>query len=784
MPKIYHFGQFRLDPAARELWDGEELADLARRTFDGLVFLVEHRDRAVSRDELIEALWGKPVEDIQVTQLVMRLRRLLGDDSHEPSYIRAVPGFGYRWIAETGERPAQSKAREAAARVARPVPDAPAVPATGSTRVWYRNRWRLVPVLVFFFLVVLAVAYLASNRPWEAEPLAREPGEAIVILPLEIMDNGRADIGWARLGTMDLIAERLREAGLPVPPSENVISALHAVAEQSPADSLATLRSALGAEILVQGTIRPVGEGWIVELTATNSGGRTRRIESEPAEIIPTARRAANLLLAALGQAAPPAQNEDEALSELLQRARAAGLALELDTARAILTGAPEALREEPELRHELAWVEMRAGRPEAVMAITNELLEDPAVKLRPRLHARVLIAHGVAQVREEGSWEAGESYFNAVVAVLEEEPWAPELGRALVMRSAARNVQHRFDDAARDLGRARTLFETGGDRLGMAQVENYSGNLELERGRPNDALSHFRRAIEIDSGFSRIDGLRANLSAMQRAQMQLLRWSDALETSERLWDLQDQFQKPVDPHRLHSLSMHRVEVLIALGRHWEARTILSDIAEIQRDIPAYGLRYELDLRARLAWQEGNWVRALERSGEALTLWLSDVRPATRQPAELALLHQRASIAAGEPVSARELLPVVPETGQMAAYLIAGAEWAVSQGNHETAEQHFQQAALHAESQAVPATYVMVADAYARWLLTQDRFPEALAVAGRVARWAEEDYASALLQLVVLHASDRREAWAVALGRAQRLAGEREIPIELLSMPE
>lgn len=61
--------------------------------------------------------------------------------------------------------------------------------------------------------------------------------------------------------------------------------------------------------------------------------------------------------------------------------------------------------------------------------------------------------------------------------------------------------------------------------------------------------------------------------------------------------------------------------------------------------------------------------------------------------------------------------------------------------------------------------------------------PEALALGGRVAEWAEQDYDSALLQVAVLHAGGRREAWGTALRRARRLAGEREISAELLTPP-
>lgn len=786
MSTTYHFGDFRLDPAARELWQGQALTELPRRSFDALVILVEQRERAVSRDELIEALWGRAVEDIQVTQLVMRLRRLLGDDSHEPRYIRAVPGFGYRWIAEVEAHVAPA--------MNEPISDEEGASGTASEVISNDEtlaaqtapsptRRILLPALaviaVIATLLVLA-GHILLGRSWQAQALAREPGEAIVVMPLDIREGDQAEIGWLRLGAMDLIAERMRDAGLPVPPSESVISALQATAGQAEADSLDAVRHALKAEIVVQGSVRQVNAGWIIELVATTSRGQSRSVQAQRSEIIAAARHATDLLLATLGQQAPPGSQGDEALSERLQRARAAGLALELDAARAILNSAPEELRNEPELRHELAWIELRAGHAATAMAITTELLDDPEVVARARLHAQVLIAHGVAAVNQAGDWPAGKPYFDRAVAVLDDEPWAPELGRALAMRSAALNVLHRFDDSARDLGRARTVFEISGDRLGMAQIENYSGNLELERGRPNDALAHFRNAVEIDSSFSRVDALRANLSAMQRAQMQLLRWGDALETSERLWELREQYQRPVDPHRRHSLDMHRAEILIALGRHREAESILSGHGGSTMNVPDHGRRYEMELRARLAWQQDDWQQAFLWSGQALALALADAVTETRQPVELALLHQRASIRVGTPVEATALLSLPPSIEHRPAELVARAEWAAHRGDDASAEHYFRQAAVQAESRAVPAIFVLVADAFTRWLLAHGRTSEALAEAGRIARWADDDYGSALLQLMVLHDSDRSDARAMALSRVRRLTGERVIAPEFL----
>ncbi|WP_386066885.1 winged helix-turn-helix domain-containing protein [Tahibacter sp. UC22_41] len=101
---LLRFGAFELDPAARELRrDGERL-ELPSSAFDGLVYLIRHRDRAVGRDELMAAIWGRAdVADSLLGQTLVRLRRTLGDSGDTQQWIRTVPRFGYRWIGAVEE---------------------------------------------------------------------------------------------------------------------------------------------------------------------------------------------------------------------------------------------------------------------------------------------------------------------------------------------------------------------------------------------------------------------------------------------------------------------------------------------------------------------------------------------------------------------------------------------------------------------------------------------------------------------------------------------------------
>src|SRR5579859_2525720 len=104
--RVFRFFDYRLDPARRELLKGEVLVELSSRAFDCLVYLVQHRDRAVGRDELISAVWGRAdVSDNMLSQTLLRVRRALGETNSEQSAIRTVTKFGYRWVAPTETEP-------------------------------------------------------------------------------------------------------------------------------------------------------------------------------------------------------------------------------------------------------------------------------------------------------------------------------------------------------------------------------------------------------------------------------------------------------------------------------------------------------------------------------------------------------------------------------------------------------------------------------------------------------------------------------------------------------
>jgi tetratricopeptide (TPR) repeat protein len=386
----------------------------------------------------------------------------------------------------------------------------------------------------------------------------------------------------------------------------------------------------------------------------------------------------------------------------------------------------------------------------------------------------------GWIELRRGGDWTATERDFDAAVVSLDAKSPPSDSGKALAERGVARVMLHRFDEAALDLGRARSELEIAGDRQALGEMNNYLGQLEFVRQRVAESLRYFRTAAEISAAFGTIDALRYNLLAALHAEMRLLRWSDALATGERVGAIRERIG---DPGMRVAADGYRAIVLAAVGRARDAEALLDAAYRDSADIPADLKRFGAEARATIAWQQGRADLALEAADEALAAWPPDSTTDLDQRAFVALLRQRASIALGRPAAA-DVRAMTAPGGALDAYrLLAAAEWAAAHPDDREAERLFREASAAAEAKGVPDAIALVAGAEARWLISRGRADEAAARAGRVAIWADQDFDSALLQVAAFHATGDVEAWRRALAQARKLAGERAIPAALAVAP-
>lgn len=105
MPLV--FGNCVLDPDRRELSRGSEVIATGPQVFDLLLYLVENRERVVSRDSLLDAVWnGRIVSESTLASHINAARKAIGDSGQEQRLIRTVARKGFRFVGEVKEAPA------------------------------------------------------------------------------------------------------------------------------------------------------------------------------------------------------------------------------------------------------------------------------------------------------------------------------------------------------------------------------------------------------------------------------------------------------------------------------------------------------------------------------------------------------------------------------------------------------------------------------------------------------------------------------------------------------
>ena len=112
----FRLGELVFDSDARQLLrEGEEI-HLSHKAFELLKTLIDHRPRALSKNELHQFLWPATfVSEANLTSLIADLREALGDVARQPRFIRTVYRFGYAFCGEAVEDPAASLKADAGA---------------------------------------------------------------------------------------------------------------------------------------------------------------------------------------------------------------------------------------------------------------------------------------------------------------------------------------------------------------------------------------------------------------------------------------------------------------------------------------------------------------------------------------------------------------------------------------------------------------------------------------------------------------------------------------------
>jgi TolB-like protein/tetratricopeptide (TPR) repeat protein len=135
----FAFENFLLDPDRRELKQGSDAIAVGPQVFDLLLYLVQNRERVVSKDDLLSAVWnGRIVSESTLTSHINAVRKAIGDTGAEQRLIRTVARKGLRFVGEVREAHPSDERRVPAAEPtesteahapALPLPDKPSIAA-------------------------------------------------------------------------------------------------------------------------------------------------------------------------------------------------------------------------------------------------------------------------------------------------------------------------------------------------------------------------------------------------------------------------------------------------------------------------------------------------------------------------------------------------------------------------------------------------------------------------------------------------------------------------------
>lgn len=196
----YQFDTVEVHPAAFSiLRDGKPL-DLEPKAVRVLLFLIENRHRAVTKEEIFNAVWGDTaVTDNALTRIIAQLRRELGDDARQSRYIQTLPTTGYRFIADLRQITTE------------PAPATPPSTPTPSPRFPTKR----VAFAAISIIALFGAAYFFATRTRSSavRPVQLTTSPSLDITPSFSPDGQRFVYSSDRPGRFELFLRSLSGAG-------------------------------------------------------------------------------------------------------------------------------------------------------------------------------------------------------------------------------------------------------------------------------------------------------------------------------------------------------------------------------------------------------------------------------------------------------------------------------------------------------------------------------------------------------------------------------------------
>jgi transcriptional activator of cad operon len=226
------------------------MARVEVRTMRLLLCLAEHPGEVVSVDDLLNQVWSDvTVSPDSVYQAVASLRRLLGDDPRQPTYIATVPRLGYRLVATVSEWADPSTTDQSITP-----PNSPATAASTPGPHFKFSLFAGTALCLVLVLIALQFRGKVANKNHSASPaIATQPQNSIAVLPFLDLTEGMKEEEFADGMTEELIDKLSKIPGLRVP---SPTSSFYFKGKQI---TVAEIAKALGVAYVLDGSVRKSG---------------------------------------------------------------------------------------------------------------------------------------------------------------------------------------------------------------------------------------------------------------------------------------------------------------------------------------------------------------------------------------------------------------------------------------------------------------------------------------------------------------------------------------------
>lgn len=260
--QIYRFADVEIEVLSGHLKRGGEERHLRHKTFQVLVYLLEHRGRLVTKEELFAAVWkDTAVTDDALVQSVKDIRRALGDNSHRPRFIKTVPKSGYLFI---GTLQAPNSIQESKEQK----------PKTNDRKPISFFKSRVVLITIFISIIALSLLLNLSQtfRQQTSEiTLTNAPGKKPVVVMFFENQSGDTQLDWLREGLTDMLITNLsRSDKFTVLSRAQLYVLLERIKRDSAAkislDEALEIARRTGAETVITGSFARLGEKMRLEV--------------------------------------------------------------------------------------------------------------------------------------------------------------------------------------------------------------------------------------------------------------------------------------------------------------------------------------------------------------------------------------------------------------------------------------------------------------------------------------------------------------------------------------